>query len=149
MSNVKKDAKFRNIMFVCQVVILNELNDMRIPVTLAIGMSPRSNALILFSICRNGAPSPCDSLSGSSSSSIGGAKSRRGVDTKSTPDRMRKICQISTTFCKAKTKSRLPGLATGGSGALIIGNEATRINGAFKSSPTSILLVEPFLFSFA
>lgn len=47
--------------------------------------SPRSNALILSSILRSGASCPCDSLSGSSSSSIGGAKSRRGVDTMSTP----------------------------------------------------------------
>lgn len=54
-----------------------------VPGTLAIAMSPRSNALMLFSICRSGAPLPCDSLSGSSSSSIGGAKSRRGVDAKS------------------------------------------------------------------
>lgn len=45
-------------------------------------------------------------------------------------------------------KIGLPGLATGGGGALIIGNEATRINGPFKSSPTSILFDEPHLFSF-
>lgn len=63
----------------------NLLHKVNLPDTLAIGISPRSNALMLFSIWRNGAPSPCDSLSGSSSSSIGGAKSRRGVDTKSTP----------------------------------------------------------------
>lgn len=35
-----------------------------------------------------------------------------------------------------------------GAGAFIIGNEATRIRGAFKSSLTSILVDEPHLFSF-
>lgn len=58
---------------------------LKLPGTLTLmGRSPRSKALILFSICRSGAGFPCDSLSGSSSSSIGGAKSRRGVDTIST-----------------------------------------------------------------
>lgn len=49
--------------------------------TWAIWISPRNNALMLFSICRNGA-ALVPSLS-SSSSSIGGANSRRGVDADS------------------------------------------------------------------
>lgn len=51
--------------------------------TRATVISPRNKALILSSILRNGAPR-CVSLSASSSSSIGGASSRRGVDRAST-----------------------------------------------------------------
>lgn len=47
--------------------------------TRATDISPRNKALILSSILRNGAPR-CVSLSASSSSSIGGASSRRGVE---------------------------------------------------------------------
>lgn len=58
-----------------------KLSKNNLPGTRAMETSPRNIALILFSICRSGAgPLPCDSLSGSSSSSIAGANSRRGVD---------------------------------------------------------------------
>lgn len=43
----------------------------------------------------------------------------------------------------------LPGLTMLDGGGAMSGNEATRINGAFKSSFTSILFDEPVLFSFA
>lgn len=54
----------------------------RVVDTCATAISPRNRALILFSICRNGA-ALVPSLSSSLSSSIGGANSRRGVDVKS------------------------------------------------------------------
>lgn len=57
--------------------------------------SPRNIALILFSICRNGAGAmPWDSLSGSSSSSIAGASSRRGVDMISMDQGKLKTCSV-------------------------------------------------------
>lgn len=47
---------------------------------------------------------------------------------------------------KNENRKPVPGLA--GGGALMIGNDATRISGAFKSSLPSILFDDPPLFSF-
>lgn len=83
--------------------------------------SPRNIALILFSIWRSGAgPLPCDSLSGSSSSSMAGASSRRGVDM------WPSMCELSTDDSG--------GGAGAGAGGEIIGNEATRVSGMPESS---------------
>lgn len=62
-----------------------------LPATRATDISPRNKALILSSILRSGAPRWL-SLSASSSSSMGGASSRRGVERPSAEMKQIKIC---------------------------------------------------------
>lgn len=111
-----------------------------LPPTRATAISPLNKALILFSICLKGA-TRCDSLSCSSSSSIGGAKSRRGVDKASS-----KIFNLINRLFQMWYRHNLNLLLFVGTVTVagIIGSEETRTKSSldlFKESLSSSIVV--------